>query len=57
MVGWAGSPNPLLLGGHPGLSNKGFKEHPICPTKSQSCWEYSDRQVPFTPDFRERALG
>lgn len=55
MVGWAG--NPLLLGDHSGLSNKGFKEHPIWPTRSQSCWDSSDQQVPFTLDFRDRALG
>lgn len=55
MVGWAG--NPLLLGSHPSLSNKGFEEHPICPTRSQSSSDYSDQQVSFTPDFRERALG
>lgn len=32
IVGWAG--NSLLFEGRPGLSNKGFKEYPLCPTRS-----------------------
>lgn len=45
-LGW----EPPASWGHAGLSNKGFKEHPICPARSQRCWDYSDQQVPFAPD-------